>query len=97
MGVFSEEVKATFEGHHIACNLTTDFGNQGLSGLKLYIDGQVVDTASSVFFMSNRRALLRGSLKHGESNHVVEIYSSGIINKRLNIFVDGKHIARSKG
>ena len=96
MGIFTEEVKTVFEGHQIACNLTTEFKNFGLGTMKLYIDGQVVDTASGVLAYFNNSALLRGALKTGESNRVVEIYFSGVFNKRLNIFVDGKHIARSK-
>jgi hypothetical protein len=96
MGVFTEEVTTTFEGHQIACSAVPDMEKAGLMILKLHIDGQLVDSASGVS-LYNRKALLRGALKTSEANRVVEIFSSGFFNKRLNIHVDGRHIARSQG
>lgn len=94
MGVFTEEVNTIFEGHQIACSAVPDMEKPGLMILKLYIDGQLVESSSGVS-LYNRTALLRGALKTGEANRVVEIFASGFFNRRLNIQVDGKHIARS--
>ena len=43
MGVFTEEVTATFEGHQIACRAVPDMEKAGRMILKLYIDGQLVE------------------------------------------------------
>ena len=43
MGVFTEEVTTTFEGHQIACSAVPDMEKAGLMILKLHIDGQLVD------------------------------------------------------
>ena len=94
MGLFTEEVKAIFEGHQIACNAVPDMEKPGRMILTLYIDGQLVDSSAGVSLYS-RTALLRGALKTGAADRVVEIFASGFILKRLNIHVDGQHIARS--
>lgn len=94
MGVFTEEVETIFEGHQIACRAVPDMEKAGRMILKLYIDGQLVESSSGVSLYS-RTALLCGALKTAEANRVVEIYASGFFMKRLNIHVDGKHIARS--
>ncbi|MBR1271325.1 hypothetical protein JQ629_27965 [Bradyrhizobium sp. AUGA SZCCT0222] len=48
MGVFTEEVTTTFEGHQIACSAVPDMEKAGRMILKLYIDGQLVESSSGV-------------------------------------------------
>jgi hypothetical protein len=101
LAMLSAEAKAQFLGHIIVATmgktLTTLFGR--IEGkVKLYIDGAIVDTGDVPFIISNSVALVRGTLTHDGSVHMVEVYPSGnIFWKRMNILIDGKQYATSTG
>jgi len=88
MGFIVTEVQAEFLGKKIAA-VYDEF-----RGSKLYIDGEVVDTAEKTAFPSGSIALPRGHIV-GEDNkaHVVEVYRKGFLYSQMKICIDGKRVA----
>jgi hypothetical protein len=72
------ETKGIFKEHQIAVRLSLD-------EIKLYIDGQGVDAVGRATVLNPRRdvALVRGSIKEGEHNYIIEVFGkftfSGVI------------------
>lgn len=90
MGLFSDEVRAEYAGRKIAVNLIS--ASNGYS-LKLYIDGQVVDSLGGTMFLPNKTTHLRGRIEEAGNVHVVEVHTTGFFSKRLHIFVDDVNIS----
>jgi hypothetical protein len=88
MGFIVTEVQAEFLGKRIAAVYDS------FRGSKLYIDGEVVDTADKAAFPTKSIALLRGRIV-GEDNktHVVEVYRKGFFYAKMKICINGKRVA----
>lgn len=82
------EIKSVFKGHQIAAWLSA-------RELKLYIDGQVVDSVKPFLWPRKEVALIRGSVKEGDQIHIVEVYGrSGLLRwPKVKICIDNKQIA----
>ena len=87
--MFNKEAKAEFLGHQIAATAIWSFP-QSLD-VKLYIDGQVVDSAHS---MPKGVGYLKGRISAEGKDHVVEVFSVGWFNWHLVIKVDGNEIGQ---
>jgi hypothetical protein len=62
--------------------------------LKLYVNGQSVDTAKVSLFPKRNVALLRGVIKEGENIHEIEVFGrSGILRPKIKICVNGQRIS----
>ena len=61
------ECKGIFEGHQIAVRLSS-------KELKLYIDGEAVDSVPPFIWPKRDVALVRGVIKDGQQVHVVEVH-----------------------
>ena len=97
--MFAKEVKATFHNHQIAVRNSWEptISFKGLSGLstniRLYIDGNVVDTSSESFSVSSDVAILRGSIEVRKKIHVVEVYARSVLRTKIKICIDGTKVA----
>jgi hypothetical protein len=82
------EYKCIFEGHQIAVRLSS-------KELKLYIDGEGVDSVPPFLWPKRDVALVRGVIKHGQQVHVVEVHGRSSIFRRpkIRISVDSEKIA----
>jgi hypothetical protein len=82
------EYKGTYKGHQIAVRLSS-------KELKLYIDGESVDSVPPFNWPRKDVALVRGAIKEGELVHIVEIYgrSTFVRRPKIKICVDGERIA----
>jgi hypothetical protein len=85
---YTWEYKGTYKGHPIAVHLSS-------RDLKLYIDGESVDSVPPLRWLRKDVALVRGAIKEGESVHIVEIYGRSMFIRRpkIKICVDGERIA----
>lgn len=88
MGVFVTEVRAVLLGKQITAI------NQAFEGAKLYIDGEVADSAGKMAFPSRKIASLLGRIVDAEGHvHVIEVYIKGFLFIQMRICVDGERVA----
>lgn len=96
MGI--KEVRGDFEGHSIVLQRQFSlFDDKGID-IKLYIDGEVVDSMSNFWFFTGEHPLLRGKITHNGKLHIVETkVKTTILGKTTYyIYVDGNEIAKGK-
>lgn len=91
-----KELKAEYLGHQIAVRNSWEpsLSLKALtSDVKLYIDGEIVDTNLEILGIRNKAALLRGMITDQSQRHVVEVYAHSMWRTKLKICVDGTKVA----
>jgi hypothetical protein len=91
-GIFSleNEVKAEFLGHQIRATV------HQTRGLRLYIDGELIDSDYERFLWGCRVPLLLAYLTHDHIEHPIEVYSTdGGGFGYLRLYIDGTLYAES--
>jgi hypothetical protein len=94
--MFTKEVKTEFRGHQIAAR---NVWGPAVSlkvmwtEMRLYIDGELADTASDAVSFNKEVAILRGKFDVDGRPHIVEIYAFSSWTVRMKICIDGEKVA----